>query len=55
MNSPTSSFCEAVFSSPVSTSTERGSASASLRLSSAGRHAAARGHADLVELALPCA
>ncbi len=36
MNSPTSSCCEAVFSSPVSTSTERGSVPASLRLSSAG-------------------
>ena len=36
MNSLTSSFCEAVFSSPVSTSTERGSASLSVRFSTAG-------------------
>ena len=36
MNSLTSSFCEAVFSSPVSTSTERGSASLSVRFRTAG-------------------
>ena len=50
MNSPTSSFCDLVFSSPVSTSTERGSTSARRRLSSTGVTPVLRGHADLVEL-----